>query len=105
MTDTTESKTDRIRGLNDAFRRTFVGGAVMITAGRRSDAPRSTPFALAEDPKLRRLQSRITIRIRNTTSALSMKPASAAFSRSTTTIEKPSSVRLIRPIPPSRPAS
>ena len=33
MTATTESKTDRIRALNDAFRRTFVGGAVMITAG------------------------------------------------------------------------
>ena len=33
MTMTTESKTDRIRELNDAFRRTFVGGAVMITAG------------------------------------------------------------------------
>ena len=33
MTATTESKTDRIRELNDTFRRTFVGGAVMITAG------------------------------------------------------------------------
>jgi hypothetical protein len=33
MTNTTESKTDRIRSLNDAFRRTFVGGAVMITQG------------------------------------------------------------------------
>ena len=33
MTSTTESKTDRIRNLNDAFRRTFVGRAVMITAG------------------------------------------------------------------------
>ena len=33
MTSTTDSKTDRIRQLNDAFRRTFVGGAVMITAG------------------------------------------------------------------------
>jgi hypothetical protein len=33
MTNTTESKTDRIRSLNDAFRRTFVGGTVMITAG------------------------------------------------------------------------
>src|SRR5271154_5350856 len=30
---TIESKTDRIRELNDAFRRTFVGGMVMITAG------------------------------------------------------------------------
>jgi Protein of unknown function (DUF3768) len=33
MTTTTESQTDRIRDLNDDFRRTFVGGAVMITAG------------------------------------------------------------------------
>ena len=33
MTNTTESKTDRIRKLNDAFRRTFIGGAVMITQG------------------------------------------------------------------------
>ncbi len=33
MTSTTMSKSDRIRELNDAFRRTFVGGAVMITAG------------------------------------------------------------------------
>jgi uncharacterized protein DUF3768 len=33
MTSTTDSKTDRIRALNDAFRRTFVGGAVMITQG------------------------------------------------------------------------
>jgi len=33
MTNTTGSKTDRIRALNDAFRRTFIGGAVMITQG------------------------------------------------------------------------
>jgi hypothetical protein len=33
MTTTTESRTDRIRSLNDAFRRTFVGGAVMVTQG------------------------------------------------------------------------
>jgi Protein of unknown function (DUF3768) len=33
MTSTTTSAADRIRALNDAFRRTFVGGAVMITAG------------------------------------------------------------------------
>ena len=33
MTSTTESKADRIRQLNDAFRRTFVGGAVMVTQG------------------------------------------------------------------------
>jgi hypothetical protein len=33
MTCSTQSKADRIRDLNDAFRRTFVGGAVMITQG------------------------------------------------------------------------
>jgi hypothetical protein len=37
MTDTTTStpttKTDTIRDLNDAFRRSFVGGVVMVTAG------------------------------------------------------------------------
>jgi hypothetical protein len=33
MTDTTVSDTKRIRELNDNFRRSFVGGLVMITAG------------------------------------------------------------------------
>ena len=33
MTSTTMSTSERIRALNDAFRRTFVGGVVMITAG------------------------------------------------------------------------
>ena len=33
MTSTTMSVAERIRALNDAFRRTFVGGMVMITAG------------------------------------------------------------------------
>ena len=33
MTSTTVSKSESIRALNDAFRRTFVGGMVMITAG------------------------------------------------------------------------
>jgi len=33
MTSTTASTVDRIRALNDDFRRTFVGGAVMITTG------------------------------------------------------------------------
>jgi hypothetical protein len=33
MTSVTTSKADRSRELNDAFRRTFIGGAVMITAG------------------------------------------------------------------------
>src|SRR3984957_19059626 len=33
MTSATVTTAERIRTLNDAFRRTFVGGAVMITAG------------------------------------------------------------------------
>jgi hypothetical protein len=33
MSDTTVSTTDRIRVLNDDFRRSFVGGVVLITAG------------------------------------------------------------------------
>ena len=33
MTNATDSKTDRIRALNDACRRTVFGGAVMITQG------------------------------------------------------------------------
>jgi Protein of unknown function (DUF3768) len=33
MTSTIVSTVERIRALNDAFRRTFVGGMVMITAG------------------------------------------------------------------------
>src|SRR5271155_773226 len=33
MTSTTVTTAERIRALNDAFRRTFVGGMVMITTG------------------------------------------------------------------------
>ena len=33
MTSTTVSTAERIRALNDAFRHTFVGGMIMITAG------------------------------------------------------------------------
>jgi hypothetical protein len=33
MTSTTVSNVERIRALNDTFRRTFIGGMVMITAG------------------------------------------------------------------------
>jgi Protein of unknown function (DUF3768) len=33
MNSQTLSKVDKIRDLNDAFRRTFIGGAVVVTAG------------------------------------------------------------------------
>ena len=38
MTSTIVSTVERIRTLNDAFRRTFVGGMVMITAGVAASA-------------------------------------------------------------------
>jgi hypothetical protein len=53
MTNTTESKADRIRQLNDAFRRTFVGGAVMITAGVESYAARSAAITPPKNQELR----------------------------------------------------
>ena len=57
MTNTTESKTDRIRELNDAFRRTFVGGAVMITPAskpcRSINAARSYRRSGASTPSAR----------------------------------------------------
>jgi len=39
MTSTTVSTAERIRALDDAFRRTFVGGAVVITAGVEAMPP------------------------------------------------------------------
>jgi len=36
MSDDRSDSTDRVRQLNDAFRRTFVGGVVVVTAGVRA---------------------------------------------------------------------
>ena len=54
MTSTTISAAEHIRALNDAFRRTFVGGVVMITAGVAS-----TPAVIMTMPptKVRRKSS------------------------------------------------
>jgi hypothetical protein len=48
MNTTAESTTDRIRALNDEFRRTFVGGAVMITAGAEALPPDQRKSLLAK---------------------------------------------------------
>jgi hypothetical protein len=48
MTSTTVSTAERIRALNDAFRRTFVGGAVMITAGVEAMPPEQRRVLLAK---------------------------------------------------------
>jgi hypothetical protein len=48
MTDTTVSTTDRIRTLNDDFRRSFVGGLVVITAGVEAMPTEQRKFLLAK---------------------------------------------------------
>jgi hypothetical protein len=48
MTDTTVSTIERIRDLNDDFRRSFVGGAVMITAGVEDMSPEQRRSLLAK---------------------------------------------------------
>ena len=48
MTSTTVSTADRIRALNDDFRRTFVGGMVVITAGVEAMPARSARSLLAK---------------------------------------------------------
>jgi hypothetical protein len=48
MTSTTVTTAERIRTLNDAFRRTFVGGAVMITAGVEAMPPEQRRSLLAK---------------------------------------------------------
>jgi hypothetical protein len=80
MTSTTVTTAERIRALNDAFRRTFVGGMVMITAGVEA-----MPV--------------------NTTLARSTRAASATFGKSIATTARPSSAPPIRPTPPSPRAS
>ena len=46
MTTCTQSQTDRVRTLNDAFRQSFVGGRVMVTSGTSdlSDADKLALF-------------------------------------------------------------
>ena len=105
MTNTTESKADRIRALNDAFRRTFVGGAVMITARRRSHAPRSAPLALAKNPELRRVQSRTTIPHHEHDFGSIDEAGVRCFWKIDYYDRRPSLARPTPPIPPSRPAS
>ena len=91
MTSTTVSTAERIRALNDAFRRTFVGGMVMITAGveampvdqRRSLLRRCAPSTPSPTT---------TIPTANTTSARSTRAASAASGRSTCMRRRRSSV-------------
>ena len=58
MTSTTMTTAERIRALNDAFRRTFVGGAVMITAGVEALPVEQRRSLLAEGSRIRRLHRR-----------------------------------------------
>ncbi len=48
MTSSTVSKTDAIRDLNDAFRGSFIGGAVVVTAGIEALSPDQRRSLLAK---------------------------------------------------------
>ena len=104
MTCTTASAAERIRALNDDFRRTFVGGAVMITAGVEAmpliNVARSSRRSAPSTPS-----PTTTIPMASTTSARSTKAVSATSGKSIITTATPSSARLIPLIPPSRRAS
>jgi hypothetical protein len=104
MNSTTDSKTDRIRELNDAFRWTFVGGAVMITAGieaipldqRRSILQKIRSFdAFSEDNDPHHEHDFGSID----------EAGVRCFFKIDYMIARPSLVRLIPPIPPSPRAS
>jgi hypothetical protein len=103
MISTTMSPAERIRALNDAFRRTFVGGMVLITAGVEA-MPVDQRRSLLQKVRASTSSPTTTIPIENTTSARSTRAASATSGRSSITTATPSSARPIPPIPPSPPA-
>jgi hypothetical protein len=104
MTSTTVTTAERIRALNDAFRRTFVGGMVMITAGvetmpveqRRSLLQKVRAFDVFTDDNDPHGEHDF---VRST------RAASPASGKSTTTTGRPSSAPLIPRTPPSPRAS
>jgi hypothetical protein len=77
MTSTTTSPAERIRALNDAFRRTFVGGMVMITAGVEA-MPIEQRRALLAKVRAFDVFTDDNDPTANTTSARSTRAASAA---------------------------
>jgi hypothetical protein len=95
MTSTTVSTTDRIRALNDDFRRSFVGGLVMITAGVEAMPAEQRKSLLA---KVRAFDvfTEDNDPSGNTTSALSTRAVCVTSGRSTTTIAPPNSAPPIR---------
>jgi hypothetical protein len=84
MTSTTVSTAERIRALNDAFRRTFVGGAVMITAGVEA-MPCEQRRTLLEKVRAFEAFTDDNDPHGDTTSVRSTRAASAASGRSTST--------------------
>ena len=103
MTSTTVSTTDRIRALNDDFRRSFVGGLVMITAGVEAMPAEQRKSLLA---KVRAFDvfTEDNDPSGNTTSALSTRAVSVTSGRSIITTAPPNSAPPIPLIPPSPPA-
>ena len=69
----------RIQELNDAFRRSFVGGTVVVTAGFYVSSGRAARLILAKIRAVRSVQRRTTTRTANTTSVSSRTAMSAAI--------------------------
>ena len=101
MTSTTVTTAERIRALNDAFRRTFVGGMVMITAGVEAMPVEQRRSLLAEGARLRRLhrRQRSPRRTRLRRGRRGRRPL--LLEESITTTAPPSSAPPIPPTPPS----
>ena len=100
MTSTIVSTTDRIRSLNDDFRRTFVGGLVMITAGVEAMPAEQRKSLLA---KVRAFDvfTEDNDPSGNTTSALSTRAVSATSGKWIAMTARPNSAPPIPLIPPS----
>ena len=92
------SNSVRIQQLNDAFRRSFVGGVVVVTAGLESLPAERRGLILAKVRAFDQFNEDNDPH-GSTTSASSTTAKSAACGRSTTTIETWSSCRPIRPTP------
>ena len=104
MTSTTMSTVDRIRALNDAFRRTFVGGAVMITAGVEAMPVEQRRSLLAKVRAFDVFSEDNDPHGEHDFGAVDEGGVHCFLEDRGTTTGTPSSARPTPPIPPSRPA-